>query len=77
MNWLYFIFLIGQLFLSISLTSFLVVTVIEYIVLARGKGTENFEKKIEKIQNVNISLFIIGGFISLGVVFRVMDYILN
>lgn len=77
MNWLYFIFLIGQLFLSISLTSFLVVTVIEYIVLARSKGTENFEKKIEKIQNVNISLFIIGGFISLGVVFRVMDYILN
>jgi uncharacterized membrane protein len=77
MNWLYFIFLIGQLFLSLALTCFLITTVINHIVVYRNKNTEKFDKIIDKIQELNVSLFIIGGFISLGVVFRVMDYILN
>ena len=77
MNWLTIIFNIAQMILTLSFMAILITKAVHYIVSESNKLTERFEEIIDKIEDIILVFFSIGLCVSLGVVFKVVFYILN
>jgi len=77
MNWLTIIFNIAQMLLTLSFMSLVITKAVHYIASESNKATERFEEIIDKIEDVILVFFSIGLCVSLGVVFKVVFYILN